>query len=188
MERLEQVEEGWELQDRLLRMTVLNDNAPKIVLTNDEVGWYATYLPTPPRQDSAVIVLGGDPLDAVRKLSKALKNMEVEMDKRPLTFAEAEAYYRGCTTPPDQPQQEADLRERIAKWLFVDYSQVELGQNPDLWGEYEQLPESDKKSWRDKASSLMLAAGYHRCSKKDDGMIKRQQLEGMKHCPAQEGK
>lgn len=30
--------EGWELQDSLLSLTVLNQNAPKIVLTNDEVG------------------------------------------------------------------------------------------------------------------------------------------------------
>jgi len=65
-------QEGWELQDSLLNMTVLSQNSPKIILTNDEAGWYATYLPNPPMQDNRVQVLGDDPLDAVRKLKKAL--------------------------------------------------------------------------------------------------------------------
>uniref|UniRef100_A0A6M3L413 Uncharacterized protein n=1 Tax=viral metagenome TaxID=1070528 RepID=A0A6M3L413_9ZZZZ len=71
-----EMEEVWKLQDLLMDMTVLNQNAPKITLTNDEVGWFATYLPDPPYRTGEITVIGGDPLDAVRKLNTQVSGKE----------------------------------------------------------------------------------------------------------------
>ena len=73
---MSELREGWELQDTLLALTVLNQNAPKIVLTNDEVGWYVTYYPEPPHTDGETTVIGGNPLDAIRLLKVALRKEE----------------------------------------------------------------------------------------------------------------
>ena len=70
---MNELREGWELQDTLLALTVLNQNAPKIVLTNDECGWYATYYPGPPYTGGETTVLGGNPLEAIRLLKRTLK-------------------------------------------------------------------------------------------------------------------
>ena len=68
--------EGYELQDTLLDFTVLNQTAPKIVLTNDECGWVATYYPDAPRTDGEVSVMEGNPLEAIRALKEVLKSGE----------------------------------------------------------------------------------------------------------------
>jgi len=47
------------------------------------------------------------------------------------------------------------LREEIAEWLYKDYSQVELGLNPEVWGEYAGLAEKYKQEWRFKANSIL---------------------------------
>jgi len=70
------VEEAWELQNSLLGMTNLNQNDPKIILTNDECGWNITYLPDPPSNEGEVSVMAGNPLEAVRALKQALKGEE----------------------------------------------------------------------------------------------------------------
>ncbi len=64
--------EGWELQDKLLAMTVLNQNAPKIVLTNDECGWSISYYPDPPNTKGGIGLTKDNPLEAVRALEQAL--------------------------------------------------------------------------------------------------------------------
>jgi hypothetical protein len=66
--------DGWELYEILMDLTVLNQNAPKIILTNDEAGWLASYLPEPPTWDDSITVLGGNPLDVIRVLDKAREN------------------------------------------------------------------------------------------------------------------
>ena len=45
---------------------------PKVLLTNDEAGWYATYLPEAPKVDGEIQVLGNSPEDALTLLLKAL--------------------------------------------------------------------------------------------------------------------
>ena len=64
----EQIETGWELQDKLLAMTVLNQTAPKIVLTNDECGWNISYFPDAPYTDGEISLMKGNPLEAVKAL------------------------------------------------------------------------------------------------------------------------
>ena len=66
------IEQG-ELQQSLLDLTVLNQNAPKILLTNDEAGWYITYLPEPPSSEGEIVLLGDNPFDATRRLIESLK-------------------------------------------------------------------------------------------------------------------
>ena len=72
-ERKRIVAEGWELQDKLLAMTVLNQNAPKIVLTNDECGWNISYFPDPPNTEGELSIMKGNPLEAVRALDETLR-------------------------------------------------------------------------------------------------------------------
>lgn len=50
-------------------------------------------------------------------------------------------------------------KEQIARWLYTDYSQVELGQHPYVWGAYELLPESDKVPWLTKADAILVLPG-----------------------------
>jgi len=60
--------------------------------------------------------------------------------------------------------------EKIAKWLYTDYSQVELGQYPYVWGEYEEIPQADKEHWLRKADqvlTLIKEAGYVKIRKGD---------------------
>ena len=45
---------------------------PKVVLTNDEVGWFATYYPDVPQLTNSLVVLGDTPVEALSKLVKAL--------------------------------------------------------------------------------------------------------------------
>jgi len=68
------IAEAWDLQDTLLNLTVLNQNAPKIVLTNDECGWSITYYPDPPFTEGEISLMKGNPLEAVRALKQALKS------------------------------------------------------------------------------------------------------------------
>jgi len=46
--------------------------SPKLVLTNDEVGWFARYLPNAPKEDGEVSVIGDGPFDALDRLWQAL--------------------------------------------------------------------------------------------------------------------
>ena len=73
--------EGWELQDTLLNLTVLNQNAPKIVLTNDECGWSITYYPNPPYTTGKISIMKGNPLEVVRALKLALKEGSTKEEK-----------------------------------------------------------------------------------------------------------
>ena len=81
--------------------------------------------------------------------------------RRPMTFAEAEAYYRGGTTPPEQAQpQDADLLG---------------GKHMDCIMCKECGHDIDNHTWkgclvkackcRQKPSDIIEAAGYHRCPK-----------------------
>jgi len=79
-ERKRIVAEGWELQDKLLAMTVLNQNAPKIVLTNDECGWNISYYPDPPRTEGELSVMKGNPLEAVRALDEILRGKSLSQE------------------------------------------------------------------------------------------------------------
>ena len=81
VKRLRGQKNGWELQDTLLGLTVLNQNAPKIILTNDEAGWVVTYYPDPPYTTREISAIGGDPLDAVRELKKVLTNRIIKGSK-----------------------------------------------------------------------------------------------------------
>lgn len=81
----EEIKGGWELQDTLLELTVLNQNAPKIILTNDECGWNISYFPDPPFTEGEISTMKGDPLEAVRALKKllgstSLKDTELRHD------------------------------------------------------------------------------------------------------------
>ena len=67
------------VQDILLGLTVLNQNEPKIMLTNDEAGWYVTYLPEPPTEEGKVQILGDNPLDALEKLQATVDSCNKQL-------------------------------------------------------------------------------------------------------------
>jgi len=73
-----QKEKAWELQDTLLELTVLNQTAPKIVLTNDECGWNISYLPNAPSNEGEITMMRGNPLEVVIALKQALKEVSDE--------------------------------------------------------------------------------------------------------------